>query len=788
MNRLFSLIFIFIFCITKAQVGPRGWQDHLSFNYSNSVTKCGSTVYASNGAAMIIFNEKELSPKLLSKINGLSDVGIRMLRANPYNMKTLVIYENCNIDVVDVNGNISNYPSFQLKSFVGKKIINEVTFDKNLAYLACGFGIVVFDTDKMEVKDTYIIGPGATNLEILQVAVNDSLIFAATPIGIFQSNFKTRILNNYKNWTYDTVTLPKGYYPGIVNVKGTILTAQSLSINDATKKGQDTFYSVSDQNQWQIHPPLSSGGHTVYRFGGVYEDLFSTIDDYSVVVRRVATGKTEAHLNSVNGVNDYGTLRDVYVGKDFTGNFSYWVSDARFGLYQTYGTYPYQRQNQITRNGTNHYNIGNIDVNEGRVAVSPSLIDNAGKGNYLVEGVNILNAGEWKYIQTTEADLQTRLMDVTSVLLDRKDKNSFWACSWGYGVVKYTDDKLVSVFTPSNTTMPQLPSSKEPRCSGMSMDKNGNLWVAHSDQKGFLGVIKTDGSYQNFQFEAGRFSRKTFVDRNSYVWILHERDGGITVFKPEFKNNVFSSPTPSVNYKVLDNSPGTGNLQSKSIFAIAEDQDGRIWVGTTAGISVIYNSTAIFGGGDYDSQPIKIVQDGNVELLLDKETVTSIVVDGANNKWCGTMLGGVYCFSPDGVTQLYHFTKENSPLYSNTIIDLNYDEITGDVFIGTDIGVQSFRGIIVAGEKQYSNVYAYPNPVKPNYQGTVLVRGLIDESVVKIADESGNLVWETKSTGGQIEWPVKTLSGNRVTSGVYIVYAATTNGEFKALTKVLVVN
>src|SRR5204863_1163510 len=122
----------------------------------------------------------------------------------------------------------------------------------------------------------------------------------------------------------------------------------------------------------------------------------------------------------------------------------------------------------------------------------PSLIENAGKGNYLVEGLNILNGGEWRYLQTTEADLQNKLMDVTSVLFDRKDKSTVWACAWGYGVVKYTDDKLVSVFTPSNTTMPQLPSSKESRCSGLSMDKNGNVWVAHSDQKGFLGVIKTD--------------------------------------------------------------------------------------------------------------------------------------------------------------------------------------------------------------------------------------------------------------------------------------------------------
>ena len=127
-------------------------------------------------------------------------------------------------------------------------------------------------------------------------------------------------------------------------------------------------------------------------------------------------------------------------------------------------------------------------------------------------------------------------------------------------------------------------------------------------------------------------------------------------------------------------------------------------------------------------------------------------------------------------------------MYSNTVLEVNYDEKTGDVFIGSDVGLQSFRGVIIAGEKEYKNVYAYPNPVKPNYQGTVLIRGLVDNSIVKIADESGNMVWEAKSNGGQIEWPITTFANNRVSSGVYIVYASTTTADLKAVAKILVVN
>ncbi|MDI1356015.1 MAG: two-component regulator propeller domain-containing protein [bacterium] len=783
------LFFVFTLCSIGlfAQIGPRGWEDHLSINSSNTLCKAGSKIYASNYAGIITFDEKEWSPRAITKINGLSDVGIRLLRSNPYDQKVLVIYDNCNIDVIDGNGNIKNYPDFKLKALNGKKLVNEVTFNKQLAYLACGFGIVLFDTDKMEIKDTYIIGPNASNMEIFQVALNDSLIFAATPNGIYRSNYKSKALNNYQNWKYDTLQLPRGHYAGIVNAAGRILTPYTPSNVDASKKGKDTLYALNEQNLWEKYKPMATVGQTIVRMGPTFQDMFSTVDMLGLVVNKVADGSIVTHINSFNGEVDYGTLRDAVIGKDYTGNISYWLSDYHFGLFQTYGVYPYFLQNKVTRNGTNRSAIGNIDVYKGKVAVSPSLMENAGIGRYLTEGINLLVNKEWGYLPTLDQNGKA-MTDVTSVLFDRKDVSKMWVCSWNNGVALYKDNKQVKLYIPSNTPGMPIAADGLPRCQGLSMDKDGNVWFAHSDQKVNLGVIKKDGSYQSFEFSSGSFTRKTYVDKNGYVWLLHERDGGITVFKPELKGNTFSSPTATVNYKILDNSPGTGNLQSNSVRAYAEDQDGRIWIGTNEGISVFYNSSAIFSGGDYDSQPIKIVQDGNVELLLSKEAVTSIVVDGANNKWVGTLNGGVYCFSPDGITQIYHFTEENSSLYSNTIIDLNYDELTGDVFIGTDVCLQSFRSIIVAGEQEYSNVYAYPNPVKPGYQGTVLVRGLVDNSIVKVTDESGNLVWEVKSNGGQIEWPVTTLNGTRVVSGVYVIYASSTNGELKALTKVLVVN
>lgn len=786
MKKVLLFIFQISVFLSFSQVGPGVWRDHLSMSHCNSVTKAGPKIYASYKNGLVRFYEDEMNLETLNKINGLSDVGINLLRTNPNNGKILVIYDNCNIDVIDANEKIKNYPDFKLKSLSGKKVVNEVSFYKQYAYLACGFGIVVFDTEKHEIKDTYIIGPSASNLEVFQVALNDSLIFAATTLGMYSCNFKTKILNNFNNWKRDTISLPKGVYSGVVNVAGQVLCCYSPGKLDPTKHDLDTFY-VFTGNNWIKYPPMANSGSTAYKLYS-FGNLFAYIDPIGVICRDINTGSLENYMSTFNGELNYGTTNDVLIAKDFSGNRSYWRADEKNGLSQTYGTYPYFKQNKINRNGTRSNTTSNIDVYNGVVAVSPSYINVAGTANAITDGINIYKNNEWNYLPTYDLN-SNPLYDVTTVLIDRKDQTKMWVGSWLHGIMLYKNNKLVTVWNPTLTTgfSSVYPDDKpgEPRCTGLSQDKDGNTWFAHSDQPNYLGVIKANGQYQKFYFGNGLFSRKTFVDKNNYVWIVHDREGGLTVFN----HNGFNAPNYEVNYRVLTKEVGKGNLESNSVYSIAEDKDGKIWIGTAAGIKVIYNPTNIFAkSADYDAQPIKIVQDGNVELLLGKEIVTAIAVDGANNKWVGTAQGGVYCFNPDGQKQLYHFTAETSPLYSNNIIDLNYDEKSGDVFIGTEIGIQSFRSTIIEGSEEFEEVIAYPNPVRPNYQGSVLVKGLIDDSVIKITDINGNMVWETKATGGQIEWPVAALSGKRVTSGVYVVYCSTSDGEQKALTKILVVN
>ena len=175
------LVFVFIALTGFGQVRVGEWKDHLSYNSCNSVAKVGDVVYATNGAGLIKYTISDGSVELISKINGLSDIGIQLLRYNPYNGVLLIVYNNANIDVLK-DGVFTNFSDIKRKNITGKKDINEVTFKNNIAYLACGFGIVIFDTDKIEAKDTYYIGPGGSYINVYQIEDRTLLLRTSTEI------------------------------------------------------------------------------------------------------------------------------------------------------------------------------------------------------------------------------------------------------------------------------------------------------------------------------------------------------------------------------------------------------------------------------------------------------------------------------------------------------------------------------------------------------------------------------------------------------------------------------
>lgn len=774
MRSLFIYLISFGFSISllQAQVKVGQWTDHLAYNHANAVARVGSTVYFSNGSGLAKYNLGDNSIEKFTKIQGLSDVGVKLLRKNDYNDVLLVIYENTNIDVVLPSGVIYNISDIKRKIIPGLKTINEVYFKGPIAYLACGFGIVEFDTDKLEIKNTLNLGNGISNYEVYQLTTNDTALFAATPLGIFYGNNNAN-LSNYQNWKPLMTGLPAGPYNSIVYFDNKVITNYS----EKMKSGQsfkDTLYQY-DGISWTKYPYKSSTENIKLYDYSKYNKLLILdqwgLQDYS------PNGVFSTYITNYGF--DVSRINDVY----FDGGNQYWIADNSYGLVNSKGGGG-GLNSVIGINGPENSLCHDIDINDGVLAVAPVDLGVTYTYQYLRHKPSIYQNGEWFSLKNALSDT---LWDVNTVAVDPNDKNHVIFGCMDRGVVSVRNKQFDRIYNSGNTPLIGYNGTSDLRVSGVAFDKNSNIWVSITIGKKCVSVIKTNNTYALLDFEQFIVQptvAEIIFDKHDQAWIVLARTGGILIYKDV---NGLSQPNAS-NTKLVTLEKGKGALPSNDIYSICEDHDGHIWVGTSKGITVFYNPENVFTGANWDSQQILIEQDGHVQILLENDFVTAIAVDGANRKWIGTQTSGVYCFSPDGQSQVYHFTTDNSPLYSNDIKDIVTDETTGDVFIATEKGIQAYRTAIIKGYENFENMHAYPNPVRPGFAGPVYITGLIDEAIVKITDIAGNLVWQTKSEGGQVEWNLQTFSGTKVASGVYMVYCSSANGDKSATSKLLVIN
>ncbi len=217
--------------------------------------------------------------------------------------------------------------------------------------------------------------------------------------------------------------------------------------------------------------------------------------------------------------------------------------------------------------------------------------------------------------------------------------------------------------------------------------------------------------------------------------------------------------------------------------------DGEIWIGTAEGIGVFFSPGSVFSeGANFDAQRIFVTVNGFTQYLLETEVVTSISVDGANRKWFATQKTGAFLMSEDGTEQLYHFREDNSALFSNELKVVRVNPSNGEVYFGSQKGLQAYKGTATKADPLFNDVYAYPNPVRETYEGLIAVKGLARNSNVKIIDINGSLVFETYSEGGQAIWNGRNMEGKRVATGVYIVLAVDYEGEEREATKILFIH
>jgi len=770
MRMNYLILFCFLFNTLSAQGIPIGqWRDHVSYNSGVAVADAGNRIYCATNSSLFYFNREDNSVNRMTKINGLSDIGISALDYHE-NTRTLVIaYNNSNIDLL-ANNRIINISDIKRKNIPGKKNINRITFHDNYAYLSTGFGIVELDLKRHEIRNTYHIGIGGEHIEVFNLTYNDSLFMAATEKGVFMADKNAPNLGNFEYWHLDTT-----------------LAEPLAKYSDIAYYGQKLIVNKSGAN-------LS--GDTILYFENGGWHYFDTIFTNKIHAMTVSKNRLvlsynyyvrvfDESFNQVRGVFGYNNTyaEPRYAILDVYG--SVWIADKRMGLVY----YAWEESNRvITPNGPPTNNVFKMHAHNGELWVAPGLRDASTWNNmWNQDGIFSFIDGKWEIIDKDIAPALDTIHDIVSVIVDPDDSKRLYAATWRRGLLEFYDRQFVNIYTDINSPLSSINQMYWIGVGGLAFDNDRNLWMTNSSVSNAITVKTKNNQWFTFNFPAllnDNVVGEIVIDDYNQKWAILGRGHGLLVFS---HNNTLAN-TGDDKAKKLTGAVGNGNLPSMLVTALAKDRNGEIWVGTDKGIAVFYSPGNVFTNNNFDAQQILVEFGGYNQYLLESETVTAIAVDGANRKWVGTSTSGVFLLSADGTEQLLHFTELNSPLFSDNIKDICIDHESGEVFFGTSNGIISYKGTATKGEIEYSNVYAYPNPVRPNYNGFIAIKGLVTDVDVRITDVAGNLVYSTIAEGGQAVWNGRTLNGDRVASGVYLVFCSNTDGSKTFVTKILFLN
>ncbi len=768
------------FLIAQNPLGT--WQDHLPYRRAIGVVEGDGNIYCASTTAVFRYDMATGEIERITKANALSDVGIQGLAWNEPLGMLLVYYTNGNLDLIQ-GDRAFNMGDIRRSSILGNKGIYSVHMEGTLAYLGCGFGIVLVDLERREVRETWFIGPSGSQVQVNGITIWNDSIYAATNTGLYTASTNAPNLAAFSSWARRSdmpQAMANGPFNAVARLGDRILLNYRSSLPEA-----DTLLLLDQSNTFQRYSPL-------YGRRNLNLDV-STNGEFVIIAHVLDIHRYNVALEEITFQFGYEGTAPFPNQAIHGSDGAFWVADRELGLVRGEG---FGEGRSIVPNGPRGAASVRMDSREGVLFVATGGVEGNWTNSFSKEGVHHYADGEWRTNDRDNTpllvganDFGEALNDVMNVAIDPRDPTRAFAASWDEGLLEFKDRVPIRFLNNTNSGLEaELNGApNKVNSAGLSFDGDGNLWVTNASVPAVIKVLTKDGEW--FSYNPGGILGSNFLvsdilaATNGFKWVIRPRGNGMLVFN----DNGTLDNTADDSYRLLNNIEGSGGLPSQDVFSFAEDKEGQIWVGTNRGVAVFYTPDAIFGTGNFDAQQILIEQDGNVQILLETETVSAIAVDGANRKWIGTQNSGVFLVSADGRQELQHFTRLNSPLPSDAITSIAIDGVSGEVFFGTDRGILSYRSDATEGAFENTCASVYPNPVREDHTGPIAITGLVRDSEVKITDIAGNLVYRTTSLGGQAVWPGTDMGGNRVSTGVYLVLVADRFGSTKCNTKVLVV-
>ncbi|MFZ9028595.1 MAG: two-component regulator propeller domain-containing protein [Crocinitomicaceae bacterium] len=770
--RYLFLVLIFVNSYAFSQIGMGQWRLHMPSAKAIDIAEGDDKVFIAfeKGVAEYDLGSDEIS--VWDAVNGLSDINVSSIHFSDSENALFIGYDNGNIDKLQNNA-VTNIPAIELAQIQGSKKIYSIKERNGFLYFATGFSIVQVDPDKEEVKNTWY--PTNGNDPIFDIAFKGDSVYALTETGMLRGNVNA-ILADVAQWDLDARVPNPGSsdYKQIVNFNDELFI---LKVSNAY--GADTLFQLLNNQMTyfsnvgfdiEINGIDDLGAHLGMSTDGaiyLYDETFSQSDIY--------TGFNLGGWVSPNAI--------VFEGSRL------WMADNLRGVLRANSLFS---STDIQVAGPPKNSFYRLDWQRGKLAVAGGNLSQVFV-TFNTSGVYFFENEEWELKDASNMPLWqgADISDCIAISINPANKDEVAVGSYSKVPLSIIDESgfVIDTLTEYNSLLePTSLNNGWTMISDLEYDNQGNLWMLNGYANAPLKVMTNEGQWYEFEMNTSSknvFTNDLVIDYSGNKWMSIK---GVGMFGYN-DNGTIDNPGDD-QWVQLNTGVNTGALPSNEVNALAVDFDNEIWIGTDNGFAVLYATETAFDAvpGEYNAQRIKLEFEGNVEYLLGATNITDIEVDGGNRKWFGTANSGVILLSADGQEIIQQFTMENSPLISNSILDLEIDHNTGELYIVTDQGLISYRSDATYEDPDYSSVTVFPNPARPEFDGPITIQGIQYDSDVKITDVAGNLIYKTTSNGGTATWNGKTLDGMDVTTGVYLIWTAPNNGRKRFVGKVLVVN
>ena len=738
-----------------------GWETYFSYNSTTSIAEGVNEIYFASYNSIFSYNIFNSQIEKFDTLNELSGDEISAFYHSENNNIIAIGYSSGFLQIINLNSNsiiniydILNKPTIP----ADRKKINHFYQNEDDLLISTGYGISVYDINAFEFGDTYYIGDFASMLNISSTIVDENYIYASSPdLGIFRANLESNLID-FNSW--------QAIYTGNI---------YELLINENNILFYDDFNLMSIKNEEII--TLSTLQNEIKNVSINDSKIIIISEDNCIIYNN--------DLSQILNLFESETYMTIFNDGIIKNNKTYIATDEK-------GVLVIENSNNsfsfLKPDGPLENNIFSVETLNNHTWVSfGSYSEYFNPYPLKYSGVSSYDENLESWFNITRDSIPNQAVNLNNISINPFDNNNVFISSFHGGLIEMDNFNFTELYDNNNSGLETLLTSDSEyesiRISDIEFDENGDLWVLNSRVDNPLKSFSLDNNSWNsydfteiindgFQDELG--FNDIEIDDYGNKWIASLRSGLIG----------FNNDSGNIRLRKVF-SQDQSDMPSSYVKSIAVDNNNHLWIGTVQGLRVLYNTSNFFDASVVTTQKIVILEDGIPRELLEQQYITDIEVDGANNKWVGTIGSGVFYFSPNGQQTIYHFTKENSPLPSNNINDISVNSVNGKVYFATDRGLVSFNTGSSSSSENFSNAFVYPNPVRPEFNtqlDKIKIKGLTENVNIKITDIAGNLVAEAQSNinsryrnfnleidGGTAFWNGKNLRNQNVASGVYIL-------------------